>query len=63
MTWDQNTVDEPVVHCPNPGCGIIFIPDPQVYYEGGTRCPKCGTDFTQPPPWKEVDQDYSEEGP
>jgi len=43
--------DESVVHCPNPRCGIIFPPDPEVYKEGDRKCPKCGTDFvTQIPP-------------
>jgi uncharacterized Zn finger protein (UPF0148 family) len=54
--------DEFVVHCPNRSCGIIFRPDPLVYKEGDTRCPKCGTDFTLPPPWKYQDQ-YREEMP
>ncbi|MGA2159843.1 MAG: IBR domain-containing protein [Dehalococcoidia bacterium] len=54
--------DETVVHCPNPRCGIIFRPDPEVYIEGDTRCPKCGANFnTQIPPSVMRLGDYGEE--
>ena len=39
-----------VVHCPNPGCGIIFKPDPIVFRDGDNRCPRCGADLNEPPP-------------
>ena len=52
---------EYIVHCPNRSCGLVFKPDPVIYKQGDRRCPRCGTDFTQPSPSIGRPEDYGKD--